>query len=93
MVAERSCVACRSKRHKSELVRVVRQPDGQVVVDERLRLPGRGAYLCRDPRCWQAGVKRRQVDRTLRATLSGAARSSLLEQLAARGGYISGVKH
>ncbi|MBI4729947.1 MAG: YlxR family protein [Acidobacteria bacterium] len=47
----RTCVACRAVRPKQDLVRLARLADGSVVVDARGRLPGRGAYVCRDAAC------------------------------------------
>ena len=46
----RTCVGCRTTRAKPELARVAATPDG-VSVDPDHTLPGRGAYLCPDPRC------------------------------------------
>ena len=45
---ERTCVACRAKGGKRELIRVVRRPDGRVHSDPSGKAPGRGAYLHRD---------------------------------------------
>ena len=42
----RSCVACRDKRPKRELLRVVALPEGGAQVDASGRLNGRGAYVC-----------------------------------------------
>lgn len=44
----RTCVVTRLKCEKRDLIRVVRMPDGSVVVDESSKLNGRGAYLKRD---------------------------------------------
>lgn len=44
----RSCVITREKLPKQELVRVVRTPEGSVIVDVTGRANGRGAYLKRD---------------------------------------------
>ena len=44
----RSCVVTHEKLPKSELIRVVRTPEGNVVVDESGKANGRGAYLKRD---------------------------------------------
>ena len=49
----RTCVGCRTTRAKPELVRVAATPDG-VRVDPDHDLPGRGAYVCPDPRCLEA---------------------------------------
>ena len=47
----RTCVACRRTQDKYALLRLVRQEDGTVVVDEQYQAPGRGAYVCRDREC------------------------------------------
>ncbi len=41
----RTCVVTREKCMKSELVRVVRTPEGEVVVDKTGKMNGKGAYL------------------------------------------------
>ncbi len=44
----RSCVVTREKLPKQELIRVVRTPDGSVIVDVTGKANGRGAYLKKD---------------------------------------------
>ena len=61
----RQCVACREKREKSQLVRVVRTPDGAVAVDARGKMAGRGAYLCKEEACLEKAVKSRALQRAL----------------------------
>ncbi len=61
----RTCVACRQEGDKAQLVRLVRRPDGLVVVDPSGRLPGRGAYLHATPECIAAARKKRSLDRAL----------------------------
>ena len=62
----RTCVGCRRKAGKSELVRLVWQQS--VVVDPAQREPGRGAYLHPGPDCVALAVKRRSLGRALRVT-------------------------
>jgi uncharacterized protein len=67
---ERTCLTCRRRRPKAELLRIVRSPDGDVSVDPLGRADGRGAYVCRDdPRCRKQAVRRGALSRALRATL------------------------
>ncbi|KAA9161560.1 DUF448 domain-containing protein [Amycolatopsis acidicola] len=61
----RTCVGCRKRASVGELLRVVAK-DGQVVVDERRRLPGRGAWLHPDPGCLAKAERRRAFPRALR---------------------------
>lgn len=44
----RTCVVTREKLEKKDLIRVVRTPNGEVVIDETGKLNGRGAYLKKD---------------------------------------------
>lgn len=44
----RTCVVTREKLEKKDLLRVVRTPDGNVIVDDTLKANGRGAYLKKD---------------------------------------------
>lgn len=46
----RTCVGCRTTRAKPDLVRLVVTPAG-VAIDPDHTLPGRGAYVCPNPRC------------------------------------------
>ena len=78
-IAERTCVGCRTKRPKTELVRVVRTLDGTIELDARRHTPGRGGYFCRAKSCWQTGLSKRALDRTLRTAIPAAAREALLQ--------------
>ena len=44
----RTCLVSKEKCPKRELIRVVRTPEGEVVVDETGKVNGRGAYLKKD---------------------------------------------
>ena len=63
----RTCVGCRQRALAGELLRVV-AVDGQLVVDEGRRLPGRGAWLHPDPGCLAKAERRRAFPRALRVT-------------------------
>ncbi|MGB9633423.1 MAG: RNase P modulator RnpM, partial [Chloroflexaceae bacterium] len=62
-VPQRTCVACRRTEAKRGLIRVVRDAEGRVTVDPTGKQKGRGAYLCHDPACWTAAIKRRALER------------------------------
>ncbi|MGX2994193.1 YlxR family protein [Streptomyces sp. JNUCC 64] len=63
---ERTCVGCRERAAKSELLRIVREGDA-CVPDPRGTLPGRGAYVHPDPACLDLAVRRRALVRAFRA--------------------------
>jgi predicted RNA-binding protein YlxR (DUF448 family) len=62
-------VACRTRHQKAQLIRIVRRVDGEMVMDETGRQPGRGAYLCADASCWNLALRRSALQRALRAPL------------------------
>lgn len=66
---ERSCVGCRGRAPKAELLRLARTPAG-VRVDAVGTAPGRGAYLHRDPACVTAAVRKGALAKALRTGLS-----------------------
>ena len=61
----RTCVGCRERSAKSDLLRVVADGD-RLVPDPSGRLPGRGASVHPDPRCVTLAEKRRAFPRALR---------------------------
>jgi len=67
--AIRSCVACRRRAPRAELLRTVADQAGRLRVDVMQRAPGRGAYLCAEARCFQAACQRGALARGLRRRL------------------------
>ncbi|HJW71157.1 MAG TPA: YlxR family protein [Candidatus Binatia bacterium] len=72
----RTCVGCGACAPQAALVRFVATASG-LALDTRRRLPGRGAWLHREPGCWGAFVQRRGAVRSLRADPGRAAREAL----------------
>lgn len=63
---KRTCLGCRQVMEQHQLVRHVLSPVGELLVDYRGRLPGRGAYTCLSRECLRLAVQRRQFQRTFR---------------------------
>ena len=61
----RMCMGCGEMKPKSELVRIVRSPEGEVSLDTVGKKPGRGAYLCHSAQCLNAARKKRRIERAL----------------------------
>jgi len=76
-VPQRTCVSCRATSAKRGLVRIVRKPEGAVVVDSSGKQNGRGAYLCARRSCWDDAIKKDRLARSLRATISQNERDAL----------------
>ena len=78
---QRSCCGCRGKFDKAELIRVVRQPEGGIIIDRTGRANGRGAYLCSDVNCLKLARKKRQLERALRGQIPNDVYTALEEEL------------
>lgn len=69
-IPQRTCVACRTTGAKRGLVRVVRTPEGRVVLDETGKKAGRGAYLCKAQDCWDTALKRKALEYALKVPIT-----------------------
>lgn len=76
-VPQRTCIVCRKKTDKRQLVRIVRTVDG-VVVDPTGKQNGRGAYLCDNPMCWQQAIERNMLDKVLKTELNATEKATIL---------------
>jgi predicted RNA-binding protein YlxR (DUF448 family) len=72
---QRTCIGCRKKGSRSELLRLVSDAGGSsaVAVDERRRMAGRGAWLHPSEACLALAVKRRAFGRALNGATGTAA--------------------
>ncbi|WP_308755076.1 RNase P modulator RnpM [uncultured Anaerotruncus sp.] len=59
----RMCSGCAAHKPKKELVRVVRTPEGEILLDPTGKKSGRGAYLCQNPDCLKKARKARRLER------------------------------
>ncbi len=75
----RSCVVTREKLPKQELIRVVRTPEGTVIVDLTGKANGRGAYLKKDVETIEKARKSKILDRTLEVQISDELYEELLK--------------
>ncbi|NJP05629.1 MAG: YlxR family protein [Chloroflexaceae bacterium] len=78
------CIGCRCVFAKQHLVRLVRTRDSRVILDPGRKHPGRGAYLCQNPACWERALKRQSVVRALRIGTLHPDDRLALEQVAQR---------
>jgi uncharacterized protein len=66
----RVCIGCQEKKAKKELVRVVRTPEGSIILDLTGKKPGRGAYLCPLQSCLQKAIKGKRLEKNLQMPVS-----------------------
>ena len=61
-IPERKCLGCNEKKPKKQLIRIVRTPEGEVVLDTTGKRSGRGAYICPDSKCLAKAVKSKRLE-------------------------------
>lgn len=66
---ERRCVGCGEHKPKIELIRVVRTPEGEAVLDLTGKKSGRGAYICKNPKCLNKARKSRRIETSLEISI------------------------
>ena len=80
-IPQRQCMGCRERKAKRELIRVVRQPDGNVSLDFGGKMNGRGAYICPNPECLKKVQKSKALDRSLEVTIPDAVFERLAREM------------
>ena len=78
---QRSCCGCRETLDKGKLIRVVKRPEGEVVLDRTGRANGRGAYICPSVDCLKLARKKRALERGLRGQIPDEVYTALEEEL------------
>ena len=81
-IPQRQCVGCRTMKDKKALIRVVRTPEGQIVLDATGKKSGRGAYLCPDMACLKKARKSRALERAFSLEIPDAVYDALETQMA-----------
>ena len=59
----RKCTGCNEMKPKKELVRIVKDPEGNISVDLTGKKSGRGAYICKDKKCLMKAQKAKRLER------------------------------
>lgn len=77
-IPQRTCVACRQKMDKKDLIRLVHTNNGVVELDSSGKKPGRGAYLCAKRDCWEEGLKKNRLEYALRTKITAENRQALI---------------
>ena len=77
----RMCVGCREMKEKRDLIRIVRTPEGDAVLDPTGKRSGRGAYVCRQADCLRRAIRQKQLERQLEITLTPEITEALASEM------------
>jgi predicted RNA-binding protein YlxR (DUF448 family) len=77
----RKCVVTQEMLPKKDLIRVVRTPEGNVVIDSTGKLNGRGAYLSKNEDVIRLAEKKRTLDHHLKVKTDETLYQQLLQSV------------
>ena len=77
----RSCVVSKEKLEKKALIRVVKTPEGNVVVDDTGKANGRGAYLKKDKEIILKAKSTKALDKVLEIEIPDSLYEDMLEKI------------
>ena len=82
---QRTCMGCNAKKDKKDLIRIVKNKNGQITIDKTGKLEGRGAYICDNKDCLEKIIKNKRLERVFDMQISNeiyeSLRGVMIEQL------------
>ena len=78
----RMCVGCGEMKNKNEMVRIVKNKEGEIFADLTSRAAGRGAYICRNKDCVAKAAKAKRLDKAFSCRISDDIYKALEEEIA-----------
>jgi predicted RNA-binding protein YlxR (DUF448 family) len=81
-IPTRRCLGCGEHFPKKSLIRVLRTPDGECVLDMTGKMSGRGAYVCKSLSCFKKARKARRFEASLECSVSEEVYARMEEELA-----------
>ena len=78
----RRCTGCGEHFPKNTLIRIVRTPEAEIVLDETGKKSGRGAYICKSVSCFKKARKSKRIETSLACAIPEQVYDRLEEELA-----------
>ena len=66
----RTCIGCRQSKEKKELIRIVKDKEGNISIDEIGKSNGRGAYICENMECLEKAIKGKKLEKNFETEIS-----------------------
>ena len=77
----RRCVGCQEMKEKKEMIRVIRQQEGEFLLDATGKKNGRGAYICPSGECLRKAVRKRALERSFRQPIPAEVYEALEKEM------------
>ena len=63
-IPQRTCIGCNNQKDKKDLLRIVKDKDGNVFIDRSGKANGRGAYICENLGCLEKAIKTKRLEKS-----------------------------
>ena len=77
----RKCTGCGEHFPKNTLVRVLRTPEGEIVLDLVGKRSGRGAYICKSAACLKKARKSGRIESSLECSIPPSVYERMEEEI------------
>ncbi len=67
---QRTCIGCNSQKNKKNLIRIVKNKEGNISIDRTGKAQGRGAYICDNITCLEKAIKTKRLERAFEAKIA-----------------------
>ncbi|MBP2031667.1 putative RNA-binding protein YlxR (DUF448 family) [Clostridium algifaecis] len=80
-IPQRMCLGCMEMKPKRELIRVVKNKEGEVFVDITGKKNGRGAYVCKNIECLELAFKNKRLQKNLETNIDEELYNKLKDEI------------
>lgn len=81
-IPQRKCIACQERGDKKSLIRIVKNKENDIFIDQTGRSNGRGAYVCTNSECLTKAIKSKALNRAFKMDVEDEVYNHLIDELA-----------
>ena len=78
-IPQRMCIGCQNMFNKRDLLRIVKNPEGEIFIDPTGKKSGRGAYICFNIECLQKTIKSKRLEKAFKIKIPDQVYENLQE--------------
>ena len=80
-IPQRQCVGCGENKDKKSMMRVIKNAEDEILLDDTGKKNGRGAYICKMMGCLEKAMKNKGLERSLKTRIPTTVYDELLEEM------------
>lgn len=80
-IPSRICVGCGEAKEKRSMIRIVKNAEDMIRLDETGKMNGRGAYICKNAACLERAIKSKGLERSLKTSIPAEVTAALKEEM------------